>query len=289
MVIMERPAWLVRRIPAGQELEATRQLLAHHELNTVCQSACCPNIGECFSAKTATFMILGTDCTRRCRFCAVGKGTPSPEDEREAVRLREAVQALKLEHVVITSVTRDDLPDGGAGAFVRCIEELRSHCPSVSVEVLIPDLQGHMDAIQQVIEARPDVLNHNIETVPRLYPTVRPEADYQRSLGLLAQGAKSLKVKVKSGLMVGLGETEAELFSTFQDLRDAGTHFLTVGQYLRPSADHLPVISYMTPEQFAYYERVALEIGFEQVAAGPFVRSSYQAARMLLPHKESIK
>ena len=289
MVIVERPAWLVRRIPAGQELEATRQLLAHHDLNTVCQSACCPNIGECFSARTATFMILGTDCTRRCRFCAVGKGPPSPEDKNEAERLREAVQALQLEHVVITSVTRDDLLDGGAGAFVRCIEELRSYCPSVSVEVLIPDLQGHMDAIQQVIEAQPDVLNHNIETVPRLYPMVRPEADYQRSLDLLAQGAKSLKVKVKSGLMVGLGETEAELFATFQDLRNAGAHFLTVGQYLRPSASHLPVISYITPEQFAYYEQVALAIGFEQVAAGPFVRSSYQAARMLLRTKENVE
>lgn len=277
----ERPGWLVRRVPAGPQGEQTRQLLVEHGLNTVCQSACCPNVGECFAARTATFMILGTDCTRRCPFCAVGKAIPQPEDIAEATRLRKAAQMLELEHVVITSVTRDDLEDGGSKAFVRCISELRYHCSALTVEVLVPDFQGDLAAIKRVIAAQPDVLNHNIETVARLYPAVRPEASYARSLALLAQGAVSLAGKIKSGLMVGLGETEAELLQTFRDLQRQGVHFLTLGQYLRPSPYHLPVVEYVTPEKFAYYEQMALAIGFEQVAAGPFVRSSYQASRML--------
>ena len=278
---LERSEWLKRRIPAGQQFGLTENLLKGHDLNTVCQSAHCPNIGECFSARTATFMILGTNCTRRCRFCVVGKESPTPEDFGEPARLRKAVQELNLGHVVITSVTRDDLADGGSGSFISCIEEIRQFCPDTRVEVLIPDFQGDYQAIQRVIDAKPDVLNHNIETIPRLYTTVRPQANYQRSLDLLEQSAKSGRVKVKSGIMVGLGESSEELIEVLADLRNVGVHFVTIGQYLRPSEQHLPIAKYVTLEEFAEYEKIALQMGFEAVAAGPFVRSSYQAAKMM--------
>lgn len=281
MSILERPEWLKRVLPAGEYFSDTERLLQEHHVNTVCQSAHCPNIGECFSAKTATFMILGTNCTRRCRFCTVGKEEPSPVDSEEAMRVRQAAQEMGLQYVVITSVTRDDLPDGGSHVFSQCIQELRQYCPETQVEVLIPDFQGNSEAIDTVLSAGPDVLNHNIETVPRLYSLVRPEANYQRSLTLLKTSSQQGKMKVKSGIMVGLGETKEEIFDVLNDLKRHGVDFVTIGQYLRPSEKHLPIDRYVTPEEFSEYGKKALEIGFSAVASGPFVRSSYQAARMM--------
>lgn len=281
MSILERPEWLKRIIPAGQNFNDTERLLQEHHVNTVCQSAHCPNIGECFSARTATFMILGTNCTRRCRFCTVGKGETSAADPQEARRVREAAQAMELHYVVITSVTRDDLEDGGSKIFAECIGELREHCPETKVEVLIPDFQGDSEALRTVLSAGPDVLNHNIETAPRLYSLVRPQANYLRSLALLKESAAWEKMKVKSGMMVGLGETKEEIFEVLADLRKNGVHFVTIGQYLRPSEQHLPIDRYVTPEEFSEYGLVALQMGFEAVASGPFVRSSYQAAKMM--------
>lgn len=273
-----KPRWLRRSLPAGPEYEKMRQLLKRSQLNTVCQEAQCPNQFECYSQGTATFMILGDRCTRNCRFCAVEHkpfGLPDPEEPQ---RVAEAVEILGLRYAVITSVTRDDLGDGGASLFAETIAAVRLRRPETLIEVLIPDLQGNWPALAKIVEAAPDVLNHNMETVASLYPRVRPEAIYRRSLDLLAQGKKlNPQLPTKSGIMLGLGETRDELLETWDDLLASGCDILTLGQYLQPSKNHLPVERFVTPEEFAELEQLALARGFAGVAAGPFVRSSYQA------------
>ncbi len=273
---LKKPPWLKRRIPAGAG--KVPELLRKGELHTVCEEALCPNQGECFARGTATFLILGDRCTRDCRFCSVAQGPSGPPDPEEPVRVAEAVQEMGLHYVVITSVTRDDLEDGGAGLFARTIEEIRSRNPRTLVEVLIPDFQGDLDALHTVLKARPDVLNHNLETVPRLYPTVRPEAVYERSLELLERVKIYDKtIPTKSGLMLGLGESSEEIEETLRDLRRAGCSLLTLGQYLQPTRRHLPVERYLHPDEFEERKRIALDLGFDEVASGPFVRSSYRA------------
>ena len=273
-----RPPWLVQRIRTDETFTKVAALVEGLALPTVCSSAHCPNLGECFGAGTATFLVLGGVCSRRCRFCAVPKGAPLPLDADEAARVADAVATLSLRHAVITSVTRDDLADGGAGHFAACIEAVRRRTPATTVEVLTPDFVGDLAAARVVFAARPDVFNHNIETVPRLYPLVRPGAEYARSLALLAAAAREGQALVKSGLMVGLGETPAEILAVLHDLYDAGVRAVTIGQYLRPSPDHLPVAEYVTPAAFDEYAQAARDRGFEHVAAGPLVRSSYHAA-----------
>jgi lipoic acid synthetase len=277
-----KPKWLRRRLPTGPEYEKIRRLLAGRGLNTVCQAAMCPNQFECFADGTATFMILGDRCTRQCGFCAVAHAPPQgPPDPTEPERVAEAVELLDLNYAVVTSVTRDDLDDGGAGLFAETIRDIRRRRPQTLVEVLIPDLQGNRKALAAIIEAGPQVLNHNMETVPRLYPQVRPQAVYQRSLELLRR-ARELdpQLATKSGLMVGLGESREELPQVWADLRQVGCNILTMGQYLQPTADNLKVERFVTPEEFAELEEKALAAGFTAVAAGPFVRSSYQAERL---------
>jgi len=272
------PPWIRRRFPPQEEWERVERLLRSLSLHTVCESARCPNLGECFRRGTATFLILGDTCTRSCRFCAVKKGIPLPPDPEEPRRVAEAARTLSLHHVVVTSVTRDDLPDGGAEHFAKTIRAIRECLPQATVEVLVPDFQGSAEALEVVLAARPDVLNHNVETVPRLYSLVRPQADYARSLELLRRTrARYPGVLVKSGLMVGLGETQKEVEAVLWDLKEAGCDVVTIGQYLRPTAWHLPVVAYVPPEVFAHYREYALRLGFRGVASGPFVRSSYRA------------
>jgi lipoyl synthase len=273
-----KPAWLRRRLPSGPVYEQVRSMLANVGIHTVCQEAHCPNQWECFSARTAAFLIMGPDCTRNCGFCAVGHHPPGPPDPEEPARVAEAARSLGLLYAVVTSVTRDDLADGGAGIFAATIRAIREKQPDTLVEVLIPDFRGDFQALRTVLAARPDVLNHNIETVSRLYSTVRPGASYQRSLALLAESKKTApSIPVKSGLMLGLGESAPEIRHTLEDLANAGCSMLTLGQYLQPSALHLPVERYVPPEEFDDWKRAALELGFWQVASGPFVRSSYHA------------
>lgn len=257
-------------------------LLGKLALHTVCQSAKCPNLPECFSRGTATFMILGDICTRNCRFCAVEKGMPRPLDPEEPHRVAQAAQALGLSHVVVTSVSRDDLPDGGAEHFAATIRAIRRALPEAGVEVLIPDFKGDLDALRTVVEAGPDVLNHNLETVPRLYPRVRPQADYRRSLKVL-KVAKEFDgtLLTKSGLMLGLGEEKGEILKVMEDLRRVGCDLLTLGQYLAPSEEHHPVIRFIPPEEFDKLKLKGEEMGFSKIASGPPVRSSYQAGEML--------
>jgi lipoic acid synthetase len=273
-----KPAWLKARAPVGENYHSLKQLARSLQLNTVCESAHCPNIGECWHHKTATFMMLGNLCTRRCGFCAVPKGRPEPIDFDEPRRVAEAVATLGLLHAVVTSVNRDDDLLGGARAFALVIAEIRRQAPNCRVEVLIPDFQGNPAAIRAVVEARPDVLNHNVESVPRLYRAVRSGARYERSLELLSY-SKTLNPEglTKSGVMVGLGEETAELLSVFRDLAAAGCDILTIGQYLRPSRDHLPMARLYTPREFADLKAEALRIGFRHVESGPLVRSSYHA------------
>ena len=274
-----RPEWLVRPNPDGTAIDRMETRLGRLRLATVCQSAHCPNLGECFQQGTATFMILGRNCTRRCRFCAVDKGRPEPVDPDEPERVALATQDLGLRHAVVTSVTRDDLPDGGAGQFARTIENLRAVCPEATVEVLVPDFQGSVNALEKVMTERPDVFNHNLETVARLYGSVRPGAGYRRSLGVLRYAA-GYSLTVKSGLMLGLGETEAEILETLHDLKRSGCRLVTLGQYLAPSRDHLPVVRYLSPAEFDAWGAEVLGLGFAGVAAGPLVRSSYRAEAM---------
>jgi len=276
----QRPQWLVLPATDLKALDHMEKRLARLHLATVCQSAHCPNQGECFQQGTATFMILGTRCTRRCRFCAVDKGAPHAADDGEPKRVAMAVQQLGLTHAVVTSVTRDDLPDGGAGQFAGTIQQIRKQCPGVSVEVLVPDFNGAIPALDTVCAARPDVFNHNIETVPRLYARIRPEAKYRRSLGVLAYAAGK-GFMVKSGLMLGLGETENEIKKTLMDLKYAGCMSLTLGQYLAPSKAHVPVTRYVQPEEFEMWAKTARGMGFTSVASGPLVRSSYRAGEMM--------
>jgi lipoyl synthase len=279
-MIPAKPEWLRKRLPVGAAVQAMEGNLEHNRLHTICQEACCPNQGECFSRGVATFLIMGAVCTRSCRFCAVDSGTPSALDPDEPLRLAEEVKRLGLRFVVVTSVTRDDLADGGAGHFARVIEVMRRECPGVGIEVLIPDFQGSRPALKSVVDASPEVLNHNVETVPRLYSSVRPQADYSRSLEVL-RTAKALdpSLTTKSGLMVGLGETREEVLEVMVDLRSASCDVITIGQYLSPSAVHHPVVEYVKPEIFEKYHRDALRLGFRDAASGPFVRSSYMAEK----------
>jgi lipoyl synthase len=277
-ISIRKPGWLGRPLPSAPAFSRISSLLEDGRLHTVCQEARCPNRGECFSRGTAVFLILGDSCTRRCRFCAVTQGTPEGPDPDEPRRVAEAAARMSLSYIVVTSVTRDDLADGGAGAFAETIRSLRARRPSARIEVLIPDFQGDEAALRTVLDARPDVLNHNLETVARLYPEVRPQAIYGRSLELLRRaGALAPGMTVKSGLMLGLGERPDEVESALRDLLGAGCQILTLGQYLQPKRDCLPVARYVPPGEFDAWREVALGMGFKRVASGPLVRSSYHA------------
>lgn len=282
MADSKTPEWLKVRIKAGSDFSEVSNLLERLHLNTVCQEALCPNIGECFNRKTATFMILGKNCTRSCTFCNVSTGAPEKVDQCEPENIAEAVRILKLKHVVITSVTRDDLPDGGASHFYNIIKAIRNNSQSTVIEVLIPDFQGDEKALEKVIAASPDIINHNIETIPSLYHEVRPQADYRQSLELLERvKLKSPSIYTKSGLMVGLGETTESVLSVLLDLRNAGCDFLTIGQYLSPSVQHHPIVEYIHPDIFNFYQMKALEYGFAHASCAPLVRSSYLADEVL--------
>ena len=275
------PGWMRRPLAAPGRSAEVSGLLDELGLNTVCRSAKCPNRGECYASGTATFMVLGTECTRDCRFCAVETARPVAPDPGEPAHVAEAAERMGLRHVVVTMVTRDDLPDGGAAHVVATIEALRRRVPSTTVEVLVSDFGGDESAIDAVACARPDVFNHNVETVPRLYPTVRPQADYQRSLRVLARAKEAVPgLPTKSGLMVGLGETGEEVEGMLRDLRAAGVDLVTIGQYLRPSARHLEVTEFVASEVFDRYAAAARALGFAGVASAPFVRSSYHAGEM---------
>ncbi len=273
-----KPEWLKAKAPVGENFHNLKRLARGLGLHTVCESAQCPNIGECWNHRTATFMLLGNLCTRRCGFCAVPKGKPGPIDRDEPYRVAEAVTSLGLKHAVVTSVNRDDDNLGGAHIFAQTIRQIRALSPGCRVEVLIPDFQGLDEALRIVLAAQPDVLNHNTETVPRLYRVVRSGARYERTLRLLANAKKfSPGMATKSGVMVGLGETFSELVEVFHDLGSRGVDILTVGQYLRPSRDHLPIARFYTPDEFQYLKEEALRFGFRHVESGPLVRSSYHA------------
>jgi lipoyl synthase len=278
---IRKPPWLKRRLPSGPIYGNVCQTLDSQGLHTVCQEAKCPNQWECFSRKTATFLILGSRCTRNCGFCAVAHGPSGPPDPEEPRRVARMARDMALAYVVVTSVTRDDLLDGGAGLFAATIRAIRAEIPEARVEVLIPDLQGRREAIQTVVAGGPDVLNHNLETIPALYAKVRPEADYQRSLDLL-QTVRDLAphMMTKSGLMLGLGETPEGVRQTLSDLRAVDCRMVTLGQYLQPSPAHLPVKRYVPPEEFDQWRDMALQMGFHEVASGPLVRSSYQAREL---------
>jgi lipoyl synthase len=276
---LDRPKWLRAPAPAGENYRDLKGLIERLRLHTVCESAACPNVGECWNHRTATFMILGNVCTRRCGFCAVEKGGPLPVDYDEPRRVAEAVEAMGLRFAVVTSVNRDDRADGGAELFAMVIRAIRDRVPGCGVEVLTPDFQGKRSAVETVIEAAPDVFDHNIETVPRLYRQVRLGARYERSLDVLAY-AKQIapQIPTKSGLMLGLGETAEEVLQVMRDLRSHGVAILTLGQYLRPSPRHLPIVRYAPPAEFDELRRAGQEMGFAHVEAGPLVRSSYHAA-----------
>jgi lipoic acid synthetase len=275
---VKKPEWLKARAPMGEGYHDLKKLARTLDLHTVCESAQCPNIGECWNHGTATFMLLGNLCTRRCGFCAVPKGKPLPIDFDEPRRVAEAVATLKLKHAVVTSVNRDDDNIGAAQVFAETIHEIRNHASGCQVEVLIPDFQGREDALKIVIDAKPEILNHNTETVPRLYRAVRSGARYQRTLDLLANVKKmDPKMVTKTGVMVGIGEEMHELLDVFRDLTAINVDILTVGQYLRPSKDHLPLTRYYTPNEFLFMKEEALKMGFRHVESGPLVRSSYHA------------
>ena len=277
-----RPDWIRAKAPSGENFEEVMALVTDLKLHTVCQSAGCPNIGECWHERTATFLILGNTCTRSCGFCAVPSGEPLPADGEEPERVAEAAFVLSLKHVVVTSVTRDDLADGGASIFAETIRAIRRRLPDCSIEVLIPDFRRSRDALQVVVEVRPDVLNHNVETVPRMYRLIRPQADYKASLELLRRAKEmDAAISTKSGIMVGVGETVEEVGQTMRDLRNVGCDILTIGQYLRPSLNHAPIAKYYTPEEFEQLRLLGMSLGFEHIEAGPLVRSSYHAARAL--------
>jgi lipoic acid synthetase len=278
---LKKPPWLKKRIPPFEDLAMVKSILDSADLHTVCEEARCPNLGECFSKGTATILILGKICTRNCGFCAVAHGVSAPPEEEEPDRVAQAVKKMGLQYVVITSVTRDDLPDGGASHFAKTIQAIRALDRGIKIEVLIPDFKGDLTSLVAVLKEGPDVLNHNIETIPRLYQNVRPQADYRRSLHLLKKAKeRDDQTLTKSGFMLGLGETEEEIFSLLRDLSDVGCDFLTIGQYLQPRPDRLPVVRYVPPEEFENYKKIGEEMGFKSVASGPFVRSSFHAAQM---------
>jgi len=277
---LKKPEWIrVKAAMPGSRFYDIKRILREHKLHTVCEEASCPNIGECFGKGTATFMIMGDKCTRRCPFCDVGHGRPDPLDANEPENLARTIAALKLSYVVITSVDRDDLRDGGAGHFVACIEKTREYSPDTRIEILVPDFRGRLDRSLGILNAAPpDVMNHNLETVPRLYKQARPGSDYQHSLRLLSEfKALHPQVPTKSGLMLGLGETDEEILQVMQDMREHKVDMLTIGQYLQPSEHHLPVLRYAHPDVFAMFEEKAYEMGFTHAAVGAMVRSSYHA------------
>jgi lipoic acid synthetase len=276
---LRKPEWIRVRAPSSPRFHEIKKILREHRLHTVCEEASCPNIGECFGKGTATFMIMGDICTRRCPFCDVGHGRPLPLDAEEPVNLARTIAALKLRYVVVTSVDRDDLRDGGAAHFVACIRAVREHSPATQIEVLVPDFRGRLDrALDILAAAPPDVMNHNLETVPRLYRQARPGSDYAHSLKLLADfKARFPAVPTKSGLMVGLGETDEEILAVMRDMRAHAIDMLTIGQYLQPTKHHLPVTRYVHPDTFAMFEREAMAMGFRHAAVGALVRSSYHA------------
>ncbi len=276
---LRKPEWIRVKSGSGQGYHDVKRLLREHNLHTVCEEASCPNIGECFSKGTATFMILGDLCTRRCPFCDVGHGKPLPPDVNEPAQLAKSISLLKLKYVVITSVDRDDLRDGGAQHFVDCLSAIRASSPATKLEILVPDFRGRLDTALDILGASlPDVLNHNMETVPRLYKLARPGADYAHSLKLLKDfKARFPHVTTKSGLMLGLGETDEEVLQAMRDLRAHDVEMLTLGQYLQPSGGHLPVLRYVHPDSFKMFEQAALAMGFSHAACGPMVRSSYHA------------
>ena len=285
---LRKPAWLRVRSPYSPEVGRLKAVLREHRLHTVCEEASCPNIGECFGHGTATFMIMGNICTRRCPFCDVAHGRPQPLDADEPANLARTIAAMGLKFVVVTSVDRDDLRDGGAAHFIACIEAIRAHAPNTGIEILVPDFRGRRDVALEILDrAPPDVFNHNIETVPRLYKKARPGSDYQWSLELIREfKRRHPAIPTKSGLMVGLGETNDEVEQTMRDLRAHDCDLLTIGQYLQPSRDyHLPVERYVTPEEFAQFARLATELGFRNVASGPLVRSSYHAEKQAAGEK----
>ena len=285
-MVMARPEWLKIKCPDAGKMQQIKQMMDQLQLHTVCESAHCPNVGECFGNKTATFMIMGDVCTRNCAFCAVHHGVVGPLDPAEPENLAAAAALLKLQHIVITSVTRDDLPDGGASHFAAVIRAVQRKVPQTSIEVLIPDLAGNDEAIATVVAARPNVLNHNVETVPTLYSSVRPQGDYQRSINLFRQvKGRDPGMVTKSGLMLGLGETVEAVTAVMRDLLGAGCEILTLGQYLQPSPEHIAMERYITPKEFAEYRRIGLELGFRVVVSNPLVRSSYYAREA---YQESI-
>lgn len=287
--LLRKPDWIRVRIPASPEVERIKKLLRKNNLSTVCEEANCPNLSECFSGGTATFMIMGDICTRRCPFCDVGHGKPNPLNADEPKNLAEAIAEMGLKYVVITSVDRDDLRDGGAQHFADCIREARALSPNLEIEILTPDFRGRMDIALDILEREPpDVFNHNLETVPRLYLQARPGANFKWSLELLKQyKARRPEVLTKSGLMVGLGETKEEIIDVMHQMREYDIDMLTIGQYLQPSKDHLPVLRYVEPAEFEEYTAIAKEIGFKRAACGPLVRSSYHADKQA--HGEIVK
>jgi len=274
--VVRRPEWLKVKIPSGEGYLRLKDLMSRNRLHTVCEEARCPNMGECWSAGTATFMILGDVCTRSCGFCAVKTGRPEFVDEEEPARVAEAIRIMEIRHAVITSVNRDELDDGGASIFAATIRAAREARPGITIEVLIPDFRGDASALQVVVDARPEILNHNTETIPRLYPTVRPQAKYTRSLELLER-AKLAGMLTKSGLMLGLGETNEEVLEVLSDLRAVSCDIVTLGQYLQPTKEHLPVDRFVRPEEFAMLKEKGIAMGFRHIESGPLVRSSYHA------------
>lgn len=278
---MKKPLWLKKRIPPYQDLLKVKTLLEKTSLHTVCEEARCPNLGECFSQGTATFLILGNVCTRNCGFCAVQHGPPLVPEEDEPEQIARAIREMGIHFAVITSVTRDDLPDGGASFFARTIEAIRKEDPKIKIEVLVPDFGGDLSSLETVLDASPDVLNHNIETISRLYPQVRPQANYNRSLYLLRSSKEGYpNIRTKSGFMLGLGETHQEIIELMEDLRKTECDLLTIGQYLQPRSDRLPVVRFIPPEEFEEYQKIGVKMGFGAVASGPFVRSSFHASEM---------
>lgn len=276
---LRKPDWIRVRVPVSPEVEAIKSTLRKHKLHSVCEEASCPNLGECFSSGTATFMIMGDICTRRCPFCDVGHGRPKPLDENEPVNLAQAIADMRLKYVVITSVDRDDLRDGGAQHFADCIREIRALSPNIQIETLVPDYRGRMEIALDITAATPpDVFNHNLETVPRLYRAARPGSDFEWSLDLLERFKQLVpQVPTKSGLMLGLGETDEEVIEVMKRMREHNIDMLTLGQYLSPSRDHMPVQRYVHPDTFAWFAEEGLKMGFKNVASGPLVRSSYHA------------
>jgi lipoic acid synthetase len=280
----EKPPWLKVKLPSGENYRFVRSVIDENRLHTVCESAHCPNMGECWGAGTATLMLLGNICTRSCGFCAVLTGRPTELDWEEPERVARAVELMKLQHCVLTSVNRDELKDGGAEIWARTIRAIKTRCPGTTIEVLLPDFKGNWDALYRVLEEKPDVVSHNVETVPRLYRQVRPQAKYERSLEFIRR-TKEAGFRTKSGAMLGIGETHEEILALMQDLLDHGCDVLTLGQYLQPTPQHLPVQRFVTPEEFEMYRQIGLEMGFDYVESGPLVRSSYHSERHVKPRR----